>query len=123
MDILANILEGATWRHRAFGPDSQVINGQLVPVMGSSVWSPVAWGPLPGRTGTPAPVPTIPPIVGNSGGGYGGPGNAVGGGGTANDATAAVAADNPWSLKLSPLPWALGFLIVGLLGLRWIHWS
>lgn len=118
MDFLST--HEATYKHRAFGPNTQVINGQLVPLMSQDQWSPVAYGPIPGRTGSPAPVPTLPPIVGGSSG-YGAP-HIMGGGNTANDAVAGMAGERPFDLRLSPLPWALGFLILGLLGLRWVHW-
>lgn len=39
-----------------------------------------------------------------------------------SDQTAAAAAANPFDPTASPLPWALGALIVGILGLRYIHW-
>lgn len=46
-------------------------------------------------------------------------GAGIGGGGvlTSSDAGAA-----PWSFQSSPVPWAIIFLVVGILGLRHVHW-
>lgn len=43
-------------------------------------------------------------------------------GGGAVATASAGAGDNPWSLVHSPTPWAMAFLVIGFLGLRFIHW-
>jgi len=120
---------------------SDVINGQLVSVVRREAYAPVAWGPTPGQAGGFAPVPTIPPSVssttfgamGSQAPGYtaglGGASSSAradtGGisGGAGNMSAAGVAGLYPWNWKLSPLPWAVVFVIVGLLGLRFFHWK
>ena len=39
-----------------------------------------------------------------------------------NALATAVAAHNPWSFKDSPVLPALAFLLIGMLGLRLVHW-
>jgi hypothetical protein len=68
----------------------------------------MAFVPLAQRV--PNISPTIPPMIGGTGGA------------TMTDSEAA-AFNNPWSLFHSPLPWAIGFTVVGLLGLRIVHWG
>lgn len=41
----------------------------------------------------------------------------IGGGPVAEEA-----GENPWNPFKSPTPWAIAFLVVGLIGLRQIHW-
>lgn len=116
---------------------SDIINGQLVAVSRREAWAPVAWGPTPGQSGGFSPVPTIPPSVGPNN--YGVMGSQAGGfsagigqhseatnmgiGGYANSAAAGAAALYPWNWKLSPVPWAILFVLVGLIGLRLVHWK
>ena len=79
---------------------SASINGQLIPVLKrQALASGNAVGPIYG--GGPASPATVPPNA--SQGSSGGP------------------AANPWSMK-SALPWLLIMLVVGVLGLRYIHW-
>ena len=117
---------------------SDVINGQLVSVVRKEAYAPVAWGPTPGQAGGFAPLPVIPPAV-NSGSfgimgaqapgytaGLGGASSSahVGSGGAGGNADAAgVAGLYPWNWKLSPLPLAIIFLLVGIIGLRLVHWK
>lgn len=89
------------------GPNTDVINGQLVTVRDRDVYAPMSYAPIAQRV--PNITPTVPPMIG----GMGGPSSV--------DAQA-EAMSNPWSLFHSPLPWAIAMLVVGLLGLRLIHW-
>lgn len=93
---------------RGLGPDTDVINGQMVPTQSAEVRFPIGYVPLAQRV--PNITPTIPPMLGSGVGGATGTDSAV------------MAAANPWSFFHSPLPWAIVFLVVGLLGLRFIHW-
>lgn len=120
---------------------SDVINGQLVPVVRSEAYAPTAWGPVPGQASGFAPVPTVPPavsvasfgVMGSQAPGFssnlgGAPpnSNSVPGAGadsTGNSAAAAAAGLFPWNWKLSPLPMALGLLLIALIGLRVFHWK
>ena len=80
---------------------SRVVNGQLVPVL---EWQALASGNAVGPAwgGSPASPATIPPNAGNTAG------SSVGG--------------NPFSFTKSPLPLFLIMLVVGVLGLRYVHW-
>ena len=104
MGLLTGIRTG-----RGFlGPDSDVIIGQLVPIQSAEVRAPVGYVSIAQRV--PNITPTVPPMI-----------NSGVGGATSTD-TSVMAIANPWSLFHSPLPWAIIFLVVGLLGLRVIHW-
>ena len=75
----------------------------------------------------PAVGPNVPPAMLSgtlTGGTASGLQETVGGYGTAaNNGTAtAIAHNNPWNFKVSPLVWILLFGIVGLVGLRYISW-
>jgi hypothetical protein len=89
------------------GADSDVINGQLVTIRNRDTYFPVGYVPIAQRV--PNITPTVPPMISGVGGA------------TGIDSMAAASA-NPWSLFHSPLPWAIGMLVIGLLGLRLIHW-
>lgn len=107
------------------GYASDVINGQLVGVRTLDGYKPMTYGPVV-NVGT-ASVTAVPPFLGAGGGtigggSYGGDDSPAGIAGAANLAHAEVAANNPWSFVLSPLPMALIFLVVSLVGLRVIHW-
>lgn len=118
---------------------SDVINGQLVSVARGEAYAPTAWGPTPGQAGGFAPLPTIPPAVSSAaygsmgaqapgftaglGGASSGTGAANTGTGGANSEAAGIAGMYPWNWKLSPLPWAIIFLLVGIIGLRLVHWK
>lgn len=110
------------------GYGSDAINGQLVPVRTLDGYSPNAYGPIV-NVGTAA-VNTVPPSLGAGGGRIGGnsgtvassSGDITNNSGGTNMAHADLAAANPWNFKVSPLPMAMVFLVVGLVGLRLIHW-
>jgi hypothetical protein len=116
---------------------SDVINGQLIPVVRREAYAPTAWGPTPGQAGGFAPLPTIPPSVGSSSygvmgaqapgytAGLGGASSSTnaGPGGAGNMDAAGIAGLYPWNWKLSPLPLAIIFLLVGIIGLRLVHWK
>lgn len=59
----------------------------------------------PNYAGRGAVPPTLPGGVSNSG-----------------SSNAVAAAANPFDLKLSPVIWMIGFLFLGILGLRYVHW-
>jgi hypothetical protein len=92
---------------------SQVENGQLVPtVMGGQVQPSQAY--IPYFNGRGAPTPTLPPPIQ-----IGGSHNSWAGGmGLSSNA----AAEDPWNIFESPVIWAIAFLVIGILGLRHIHW-
>jgi hypothetical protein len=52
----------------------------------------------------------------------GGADSSDGGSGPANLAAADVAGNDPFNPIVSPTMWAVLFLVVGLLGLRYVHW-
>lgn len=108
----------------ALGYGTDDINGQMVPVRTLDGYKPMTYGPVV-NVGTAA-VSAVPPSLGAAGGTINGQytpeGDIVNGSGTANNAAAAVAANKPWNIALSPVPMALIFLAVGLLGLRFVHW-
>jgi hypothetical protein len=60
-------------------------------------------------------------MLGSGGGELGGLAN-YGYGGPANLDASDVAANDPYSPEKSPVLWACVFLVVGLLGLRYVHW-
>ena len=115
------------------GYGSEVINSQLLPVPEQQPYNPLVFGrafvpvgawPRQGVYNVPPVLPSgglqqsMPPAAYGASGGYsGGPGSygvtpsSVGGTGS------------PWSLKSSPLWWALGFLTVGLLMLHFVHYK
>jgi hypothetical protein len=95
---------------------SQPVNGQLVPELTNTQIFPSA-AYVPYMQGRGAATPTLPPPVSWFSGG----GNPYT---TGLDATgvASEAAADPFNPAKSPVWWALGFLIVGMLGLRFVHW-
>jgi hypothetical protein len=100
-------------------PVSDVVNGQLVTVNPAAAVYPAAYGPSPIMYDMYGTQPTTPPFAGGAGGAaFAAPGGVD----TANNTAAQVAAANPFHPRYSPLPWALGFLLISLLGLRLIHW-
>jgi hypothetical protein len=106
------------------GYGSDAINGQLVPVRTLDGYKPVTYGPVV-NVGT-ASVSAVPPSLGAGGGTIGGSytndGDLINNSGATNTGNAAIAAQHPWDIRLSPVPMALIFLLVGLVGLRLIHW-
>jgi hypothetical protein len=106
-----------------FGYGSDAINGQLVGMRTSDAYSPRTYGPVV-NVGTAA-VSAVPPSLGAGGGtingGYTAEGDSLASG-AANVAHAQAAGRMPFDMAISPLPWAIIFLVVGLVGLRVIHW-
>lgn len=88
---------------------TRMVNNQLVPeLMSGQVFPSAAY--VPYYAGRGAPTPTLPGVVtGDSGG------NVVY---QASDAGSA-----PWDPQKSPVVWAIAFIIIGWMGLRWIHWN
>jgi hypothetical protein len=90
------------------GNGSMVVNGQILPVpMSGQFFPPLASAPFYKGQGQPPPTVPLNYMQGSSG---------------MNDASAKAAADNPFSFVQSPLVIAVGALVIGLLGLRYIHW-
>lgn len=99
-------------------PTTDVINGVMVPVSPGGAIYPASYGPDPLGHDTYAVVPTTPPFAGA------GPQAAFSGGtDVANTTAAAVAEANPFHPRHSPLVWSIAFLVIGLLGLRLVHWG
>ena len=82
------------------------VNSQLIPAPMASAFYPGA-AEMPIYRGSGQAPPTVPLNYMSASG---------------SDAKAIAAASNPWSPIDSPLPWAIGALVVGMLGLRYIHW-
>jgi hypothetical protein len=87
---------------------SAIVNGQLVPATRSNNYYPFAIGPI--IQGVPAGPPQ------SQGTGYSG--SYV----NAQNANADVAAANPFSLTLSPVPMMIIMFVVGFAMLRYIHY-
>lgn len=92
------------------GPDTTVVNSTLIPERSASAYYPIAWGNM--RSTGPMPLPGSIPASYSLGAGGGG----------SNDAAVMQANAAPWSFRSSPVPWAIAFLLIGILGLRYIHW-
>lgn len=120
-----------------YGYGSYDVDGRRVALQTRAAYAPQSFGPA--LSAVPTAQPNVPPglVVGpaTAAGVYTGAAGGIApstsgyvagveGYGTAdNNALAtARAADNPWSFRDSPVLPALLFLIVGLLGLRLIHW-
>lgn len=95
---------------------SSVVNGQLVPNYTWAAMKP-AQAAAPYWQGNGAKPRTL---MGYGMGQTGPAGTGIGGGGTLTDGGDASA--DPFSLQKSPVIWAVAFLIVGILGLRHVHW-
>ena len=108
----------------SLGSETFVINGQRFAQPTSAQYSPLQYGPQ--TTGVPQISPTQPPFIGQANGGGTSLGGmeGVGGYGTAgnNALVTATAANNPFNLKVSPVFWAVGALVVGLVLLKAVHW-
>lgn len=106
------------------GYESAVVNGQLVPVAPKAGFDPIAWGPAysgPGmwpRQG----VYNVPPVLPSVGLQQSMAPASYGQSGTYPWPTATDENGNPWSLKKSPVIWGLGFLLIGLLLLHFVHY-
>lgn len=108
----------------SLGSSTQVVDGQRFTFPSAFAYAPTQYGPQ--TTGVPQVSPTMPPFIGTAnGGGTSAAGmEGVGGYGTAgnNAQVTAVAAANPHNLKVSPVWWAVGALVVGLTLLNVVHW-
>jgi hypothetical protein len=95
---------------------SSVVNGQLVPNYTWSAMKP-SQAAAPYWQGNGSKPRTL---MGYGMGPTGAAGTGIGGGGGTFPSGDAV--DAPWSIRHSPVPWAIAFLVVGILGLRHVHW-
>lgn len=96
----------------AVGFGSAVVNGQLAPMMQGDFHNPVSYGP-PLET-VPASAPQIPPFWGSL---INTPNNT----GAQAQGNSAAKAD-PFNLGVSPVVWAIIFVLISVLGLRFIHY-
>lgn len=96
---------------------SSVVNGQLVTNYTWSAMKP-SQAAAPYWQGNGSKPRTL---MGYGMGTTGQAGVGIGGGGSASPG-AYDAVAQPWHPRYSPVPWAIGFLVVGILGLRHIHW-
>ena|SRR5215813_10659189 len=113
----------------AIGYGSVAVNDQLVPLPVQSAYNPWSFGPV--YTG-PAFWPrqgvyNVPPIiapgaVAAAGGARAGSSSGATGGSPVMP-TQTGDAGNPWHMTKSPVLWALGFLIIGLWMLHFIHYK
>jgi len=95
---------------------SQPVNGQLVPELTKTQIFP-SQAYVPYMQGRGAATPTLPPPVAWFSGG----GNPYTSGLDISGASSQAAAA-PFDPVVSPVWWALGFLVFGILGLRYVHW-
>lgn len=111
-----------------FGYGSVGVNDQLVPIPVKAAYKPLAFGPT--YTG-PAMWPrqgvyNVPPVYPSPDLQMSLPPQSYGGNqqqvGTNSMIPSALSSEgSPWSLRASPLWWALGALVIGLAGLHFIH--
>ncbi len=88
---------------------SMQVNSQIVPVPMSGAFFPaLAQAPYYNGSGQPPPTVALSYMQTGSGG--------------TNQAAADVAASNPFSFVDSPLIIAVLALVIGILGLRYVHW-
>lgn len=108
----------------SLGANTAVVDGQRNLFPSLSAYVPLVYGQQ--TTGVPQVSPTMPPFLGaaNGAGASMGVNDNVGGYGTAgnNAMVTQIAAEHPHSLKVSPVWWAIGSLVVGLVLLRAVHW-
>lgn len=106
----------------SLGPNTLVVDGQRNLFPSLAAFNPTSYGQQ--STGVPNVSPTTPPFIGAgsspASAGYVG----VNGYGTAdnNAQMTAIAAQNPHNLKVSPVWWAVGSLLIGLMLLKGVHW-
>lgn len=106
-----------------FGPQTATVDGQRNIFPSSYQYNPQGYGPQ--TAGVPQVSPTMPPFIGSGSGSALGAGmEGVGGYGTAgnNALVTQIASENPHNLKVSPVWWAVGALVVGLVALKVVHW-
>jgi len=104
------------------GSQTIVTNGQRFDTPTLFQFAPASYGQQ--TTGVPNVSPQVPPFVGGGGmvgssgveniGGYGTAGN--------NAQVTAIASAHPYSLKVSPVWWAVILLLGSLILLKGIHW-
>jgi hypothetical protein len=107
----------------ALGADTGVVNGQRFTFPTAAGYNPISWGPQ--TSGVPQVSPSMPPFIGGTGSvGGNAVAEGVGGYGTAanNTTVTGVANANPWNAKVSPVWWAIVFMVVGLLLLKGTSW-
>jgi hypothetical protein len=109
------------------GQGTVIVDGQRTTAPPMAAFVPPSYGIQ--TTGVPNVSPIVPPYAsGTTGGVQGSAGavafNSVNGYGTAdnNAAQAAQAAANPHSLRVSPVWWAVGALVGGVLLLQAVSW-
>lgn len=106
----------------SLGSQTQVVDGQRNTFPTSYQFAPMSYGPQ--TTGVPQVSPTMPPFIGSASASIGAGAEGIGGYGTAanNNTVTAVANAHPFNPKVSPVWWAVGLLILGLLLLNGVHW-
>lgn len=119
------------------GYGTVIENGTRIPVQTQAAYAPLGYGPIMAQV--PSSQPNVPPGLSYSGGAaapmYGKAGPTSAGAtsgsyadstsyGTAenNDLATAIAGSDPFSFRDSPVLPAILMLLVGLIGLRVIHW-
>lgn len=109
------------------GANTAVIDGQRTTLPPMAAYVPPSYGLQ--TSGVPNVSPIVPPFAGGTAGGSFSSSGAVGsnsvnGYGTAdnNALVASVAGGNPFSAKVSPVWWALGALVGGVLLLQAVSW-
>lgn len=96
------------------GSSSSEVNGQLVPRVRVQNYFPRPLSAVgPGGSG----VPAFPPQTTSGFSSVASPA----GTNSASAASVKAAGSNPWSPVHSPVPWLIGFFIVGVLLLRFVH--
>lgn len=105
------------------GYESAAVNGQLINIAPAAAYNPLAFGPVyTGAAWNRQGAFTVPPVTPNTANmGY----NADGGSASTGNVfpTATSESGSPFSLKKSPLIWALAFLVASLLMLHFIHYK
>jgi hypothetical protein len=91
---------------------TDVVAGQRVALRLADAYNPVGYGPV--TNAVPNRVAQVPPMLAAAGIGTAGD--------TSNVNAAAAAAQSPWDWRVSPVPWAIVFIVGGLLLLRFVHW-
>lgn len=113
----------------ALGYESAAVNDQLVNVAPGQAYSPLVFGSEytgPGmwpRNGVFNVPPVVPSPSVQSGMAATQLGSGANYGGSIPAPTATSASGNPFSLKSSPVLWALLFLVIGMLMLMYIHYK
>ena len=109
------------------GYESQVINSQLVNVAPAQSFNPLVFGRayVPVGAWPRQGVYNVPPVLPPGGGLAKSMAPAAYGGSGAYGVTpSAVSGEgSPWSVKSSPLWWALGFLVFALIMLHTVHYK